>query len=58
MEHGGLPNLRILFHIISVNPDVGLKDHYKVETNASKKLYQANPFLGNMPLNNPRIQRS
>jgi hypothetical protein len=32
MVHGGLLSLRILFHIIIlVNPDVGLKDHYKVE---------------------------
>jgi hypothetical protein len=56
MVHGGLSNLRILFHIIiSTNPNVGLKDHYKVEINASKKLYQKNPILGNMTSNNPRI---
>jgi hypothetical protein len=40
MVHGGLLGLRILLHIIVlVNPDIGLKDCYKVGINASKKLY-------------------
>jgi hypothetical protein len=46
MVRGGLPSLRILLHIIvSVNLDAKLKDCCKVETNASKKFYQANPIL-------------
>jgi hypothetical protein len=59
MVHGGLSRgLRIFFYvIISTDLDVELKDHYKARTNASKKLYQANPILGNMPPNNPKIQR-
>jgi hypothetical protein len=40
------------------NLDAGLKDCYKAKTNASKKLYHANPILGNVPPDNPRIQRS
>ncbi len=49
----------ILLHIIVLtNLDAGLKDCYKAKTNASKKLYHANPILGNVPPDNPRIQRS
>ncbi len=56
MVHGGLLGLRILFHIIvSMNLDVELNDYCKAETNASKKLYQTNPILGNMPPNNLKI---
>jgi hypothetical protein len=59
MVHEGLLGLRILFHItVLKNPNAKLKDYYKVETKASKKLYQANPILGNMPLDNLGIQRS
>jgi hypothetical protein len=58
MVHGGLLSLRIFLHIIiSTNLDVELRDHCKAGTNASKKLYQANPIFKNMPLDNPRIQR-
>jgi hypothetical protein len=59
MVHEGLPSLRILSHIIVLtNFDIVFKDNYKARTNASKKFYQANPMLGNMPPNNPKIQRS
>jgi hypothetical protein len=54
-----LLSLRILLYIIILaNPNAKLKDRYKAITNASKKLYQANPILENMPLDNPKIQRS
>jgi hypothetical protein len=56
MVHGGLLGLRILLHmIVSMNPDVKLKDCCKARTNASKKFYQANPILKNMPPNNFKI---
>jgi hypothetical protein len=59
MAHGGLWGLKILLHIIVLaNPDAGLKDFYKAITNASKTLQHANPILGNMAPNNPRIQRA
>jgi hypothetical protein len=59
MVHGGLSGLKILLHIImSMNPDVRLKDLCKAKINASKNLYQANFILENMPLDNPKIQRS
>jgi hypothetical protein len=59
MVHGGLLGLKILLHIIVLaNPIVELKDHYKAETNAFKKLCHANPILENMPLDNPKSQRS
>jgi len=48
---------RILFHIIvSANLDAKLKDRYKARTNASKKLYHANPILENMPQDNPEYK--
>ncbi len=59
ITHGGLFGLRILLHmIVLANLDVGLKDHYKARTNASKKLQHANPILGNTPPNNPIIQKA
>jgi hypothetical protein len=59
MMDGGLLGSRVLLHIlISMNYDVGLKDHYKAKTNVSKKPYQANPIIGNKPPNNHKIQRS
>jgi hypothetical protein len=59
MAHGGLLGLRILVDmIVLANLDVGLKDHYKAKIDASKKLQHANPILGNMPPNNPIIQRA
>jgi hypothetical protein len=58
MVHGSLLGLKILFPIIVLaNLDAGLKDCCKAETNASKKLYQANPILENMPRDNLRVQR-
>jgi hypothetical protein len=49
MVHGGLLGLRIFFHIIiSKNLNVEWKDRCKAGSNASKKLYHANPILGNI----------
>ncbi len=59
MVHGGLPSLKILFHmIVLANLYVRFKDDYKARINASKKLYQENSILENMPSDNPKIQRS